>query len=249
MSIYHQYVCLSVYLSMYLSTYLSIYSFFYLSPYLPIHLSIHPPVYLFVCLSISQNGKLRDMCEDILGRSDKRRSVPLSAASFVSSFLNRPKALWREFSTTAKICPFATGPQQDFSSSPDREKRDILGMILDLFWPIKVTFVVGEPLWNVETANSGRIAVRSPDRAEHAILGVILAGRFFASSGHFWGRGATLWCRNLLFSSIKFTYGHLMEIEWLFADVTAVGFPGRAQRAILGIILAGQAFSQCRPYL
>ena len=33
---------------------------------------------------------------------------------------------------------------------------------------------------------------------------------------------------------VKFTYGHLMEIEWLVANVTAVGFPGRAQRAIMG---------------
>ena len=35
-------------------------------------------------------------------------------------------------------------------------------------------------------------AVGSPDRAERAILGVILAGRFFANSGRICGRGATL---------------------------------------------------------
>ena len=30
-----------------------------------------------------------------------------------------------------------------------RAKRDILGMILDVFWPIKAAFVVGEPLCDV----------------------------------------------------------------------------------------------------
>ena len=35
-------------------------------------------------------------------------------------------------------------------------------------------------------------AVRSPDRAERAILGVILAGRFLANSGRICGCGATL---------------------------------------------------------
>ena len=28
--------------------------------------------------------------------------------------------------------------------SPDRAKRDILGVILDVFWSIQATFVVGE---------------------------------------------------------------------------------------------------------
>ena len=35
-------------------------------------------------------------------------------------------------------------------------------------------------------------AVRSPDRAEHAILELILAGQFLANSGCICGRGATL---------------------------------------------------------
>ena len=30
-----------------------------------------------------------------------------------------------------------------------------------------------------------------------------------------------------------------MKIEWLVTDVTAVGSPDRAERAILGVILAG----------
>ena len=30
--------------------------------------------------------------------------------------------------------------------SPARAKRDIFGMILDIFWPIQANFVVGEPL-------------------------------------------------------------------------------------------------------
>ena len=31
--------------------------------------------------------------------------------------------------------------------SPDRAERDILEMILDIFWPIQVAYVVREPLW------------------------------------------------------------------------------------------------------
>ena len=68
---------------------------------------------------------------------------------------------------------FATGPQQAFSSSPDRAEHDVLGVIFDIFWPIQATFVVAEPLCNVGTANSGRVC----------------------------GRGAILRCRNPLFES------------------------------------------------
>ena len=35
--------------------------------------------------------------------------------------------------------------------SPDRAERDILGMILGVFWPIQVVFVTGEPLCDVGT--------------------------------------------------------------------------------------------------
>ena len=34
-----------------------------------------------------------------------------------------------------------------------------------------------------------------------------------------------------------------MKIEWLVTYVTAVCAPGRAKRAILGVILAGRGFS------
>ena len=40
-------------------------------------------------------------------------------------------------------------------------------------------------------------------------------------------------------SPSDFNQGHLMNIEWLNTDVTAVGCPDRAERAILGVILAG----------
>ena len=33
-----------------------------------------------------------------------------------------------------------------------------------------------------------------------------------------------------------------MKTEWLVTDVTAVGSPDRAERAILGVILAGRFF-------
>ena len=57
-------------------------------------------------------------------------------------------------------------------------------------------------------------AVGSPDRAECAILGVILAGRCF-------GQFRPFLC-------------HLMKTEWLVTNVTVVGSPDRAERAILG---------------
>ena len=46
-----------------------------------------------------------------------------------------------------------------------------------------------------------------------------------------------------------FTQDHLMKIEWFVANVKAVGFPDRVERAILGLILAGRFFGQFRPYL
>ena len=61
-------------------------------------------------------------------------------------------------------------------------------------------------------------------------------------------------CRNPLLSTSNFTQGHLMKIEWLVSDVTAVGCPDRAERAILRVISArrfvGQFGSFCvgEPY-
>ena len=60
---------------------------------------------------------------------------------------------------------------------------------------------------------------------------------FLANPGRFCGRGAALWCRNPLFSSNNITLGHLLKIERLVTNVTAVGSPDRAEPAILGVIL------------
>ena len=40
-----------------------------------------------------------------------------------------------------------------------------------------------------------------------------------------------------------------MKIEWLVIDVTAIGFLGKAERAISGGILAGRIFGKFRIYL
>ena len=40
-----------------------------------------------------------------------------------------------------------------------------------------------------------------------------------------------------------------MKTEWLVTNVTAVGSPDGAERAILGVILAGHFFGQFKPYL
>ena len=65
-------------------------------------------------------------------------------------------------------------------------------------------------------------------------------GPFLANSGHFYGRGATLWCRILFSSPSNFTQNHFLKIEWLFADITPVRSPDRAEPDILGMILAGR---------
>ena len=40
-----------------------------------------------------------------------------------------------------------------------------------------------------------------------------------------------------------------MKIEWLVADVTAVGSLDRAEHATLGVVLAGRVFGQSRSFL
>ena len=50
-------------------------------------------------------------------------------------------------------------------------------------------------------------------------------------------------------SSNNFTEGHLMKIEWLVTDVTAIGSPGRAERAVFDVILAGCVFGQFGTHL
>ena len=46
-----------------------------------------------------------------------------------------------------------------------------------------------------------------------------------------------IYFRNLLLSPNNANQGHLLKIEWLFADVTAVGSPDRAEHEILGRVL------------
>ena len=50
-------------------------------------------------------------------------------------------------------------------------------------------------------------------------------------------------------SSNNYTQGHLVKIEWLILDVMAVRSPGRAERAILELMLAGRVFGQSRSFL
>ena len=67
-----------------------------------------------------------------------------------------------------------------------------------------------------------------------------------AHPGIFCVRGGTLRCRNPLFSSNNFAYVYLMTIELLDIDVTLMSIewlPGRAERAILEMILAERFFT------
>ena len=86
-------------------------------------------------------------------------------------------------------------------------------------------------------------AIESPDRAECAILGVDLAARtcFWPIQDVFVVREPLCGVGTPLLSPDNFTRGHVMKIEWLATDVTAVGSPGKAERAILRGILATSA--------
>ena len=92
-------------------------------------------------------------------------------------------------------------------------------------------------------------AVGSLDRAECAILGVVCGWACFWPIQVIFVVGEPL-CGvgTPVLSSNNFTRGHLMKIEWLVTDVTAVGSPARTECAILGVILAGRVFGQFRPY-
>ena len=89
---------------------------------------------------------------------------------------------------------------------------------------------------NIEWFVANLTAVGSPDRAERAILGVILAGC------------ATLRCRKPLLNSDNFTWGRLLDIEWLVTNVAAVCPAEGAEGALLGMSLARQVFGQFRRY-
>ena len=43
--------------------------------------------------------------------------------------------------------------------------------------------------------------------------------------------------------------GHLVKIDWLVADVTAVTSLDSAERAIVGVIVAGRVFGKFRSFL
>ena len=108
-------------------------------------------------------------------------------------------------------------------------------------------------------------AAESPDIVERAILEVIMAGRCFAqfsaflwSIGHFvfpWQRrtcyfggdfGWALFCPVQAVFLVRESLCDVGDPSWallsLVADATAVRSPELAERAILGVILAGRCF-------
>ena len=64
-----------------------------------------------------------------------------------------------------------------------------------------------------------------------------------ANPGRFCGQGTTLWRKNPRLNSNNFIQGHVMKIEWLVTDLTAVGSSGKVECAVLGLILAGNFFA------
>ena len=104
-------------------------------------------------------------------------------------------------------------------------------------------------LVKIEWLVANVIAVESHDRAGHAILRVIVAAFVLGQSRSFLWLLSLLWCRKPLLSPNDFIYGHLVKIEWLVADVTAVGSLDRHKRAILLVILAWRVYGQSRSFL
>ena len=78
-------------------------------------------------------------------------------------------------------------------------------------------------------------------------FGFFLLGVFLSNPGHICGWGAT--CENPLLSSHNFTQGRLMKMKLLVTNATAIGPPGKAERAVLGVILAGRVFCQLGTHL
>ena len=86
--------------------------------------------------------------------------------------------------------------------------------------------------------------VGSPDRAKRDILGMILD--VFCQFRLLQWPGSQFVIRNSLLSPKKSPQGHLIKIEWFVTDVTAIGFPVRAERDMfLGVILG--VFCPVRP--
>ena len=84
-------------------------------------------------------------------------------------------------------------------------------------------------------------AIGTPDRAQYAVLWVVLAGRVFGQFRSFVWSGSHF--------AYNFTSGHLMKMKLLVTDVRPIGSPGRAESAILGVVLPGRVFGQFRTYL
>ena len=92
--------------------------------------------------------------------------------------------------------------------------------------------------------------VGCPERAEHAILGMDLAGRFIGQiRPYLWSGGHFVIRRNPFLSPNNFTQGHVSKIEWLVTNVTAIESPERAEHAFWGVILTERFVAQFRLYL
>ena len=76
--------------------------------------------------------------------------------------------------------------------------------------------------------------VGSPTRAKR-VFGLLLL-LFFGQIGRFCCQKATLLSGNTTLSPKNFTEGHLMKFKWLLANVTAFGFPTRAESEVFGAI-------------
>ena len=140
--------------------------------------------------------------------------------------------------------------------SPVRAQCENFGMILEHFWPNSATFVVGEPLcdlgipswalhntftwgnymkvkWSIAYVTS----VGFPDKAERDIFWVIF-GVFWPIQPAFvvmeplCGLGIPSW-----WALIHPHFGHVMQNEWLVANVTSIRSPTRAKRDIFWMIL------------
>ena len=121
-----------------------------LSSYLSIHLSLHPSIYLFVCLTISQNGKLRDICQDIWHVSTNGSQCRSVQPDFIV-VSDRSKTPWCNISIVARMLSFCHRATARFQFISWQSRTWYFGDDFGCFWSIQTTFVVGEQLCDVRT--------------------------------------------------------------------------------------------------
>ena len=127
------------------------------------------------------------------------------------------------------------------------------------FWPIQDIFVVAEPLCGVGTPSWALVSLLG-SFSENGVVGCRCDSYripWQSQTCYFGGvcGWACFWPIQVIFVVVEPLCGvgtpscSLILYEWLVTNVTAIGPPGRAEHAILEVILARRVFGQFRTYL